>query len=321
MEIQDNIIQTINNARNVAIFIHVRPDGDCIGASSAMRQALESMGKSADIYCDGEISTNYHFIKYADQINKPKLTSYDTAIAVDCSDTGRFGKNAQLFYSIDSSVNIDHHPTNNNFAKVNLVNPKSASTCEILYELFKVLGVKFDDRIAEALYSGVATDTGGFLHSNVTSITHIIAGDLINYKFDLARANNNLLKARTYGQVQLQKLALENMRMMLGGKLCISYITKGDLVAAKCNSNETFGIVDICVNINGVEIGTLVTQDKPNICAVSIRSKGNLDVSKLAEYFGGGGHHNAAGCNIFGSTKSAVNKLAKAVSEIYAGLC
>lgn len=320
MEINDKLIKQILDSKNVAIFIHIRPDGDCLGAGTAFKQVLEQLGKQADIYCDGIVNENYKFIKYSDTINDAKLKDYDTAIAVDCSDLTRLGKYSSLFSSIPYSINIDHHKTNTNFATHNLVVSERASACEILYELFKIMHIKFDADIAQSLYSGIATDTGGFLHSNVTAITHIIAGDLINYKFDVANANYNLLKHRTFGQVQLQKIALDNMKMFFAGKLCITYLTKNDFVSTKCNSTETFGIVDICVNISGVEIGAIVSQDKPNICAVSLRSKGNLDVAKVAEYFGGGGHRNAAGCNIFGSAKSVTHKLAKAVSEVYAGI-
>ncbi len=320
MEITNELISKIKNAKKVAIFIHIRPDGDCIGAGCSMKLVLAKLGAQADIYCDGIVNNNYHFIKGASDISNPTLDSYDTAIAVDCSDLGRLGKYQDLFNSIPNSVNIDHHKTNTNFAQVNLVNSDSASACEILYAVYKALDVTFDADIAQALYSGVATDTGCFMHSNVTNLTHLIAGDLMNYNFDVGNANYYLFKKKSLGQIQLQQIALNNLRLYFQNKLSVTYLTRNDFAQTRCNNNETFGIVDICVNIDGVEIGALISEDKPGICAVSIRSKGNLDVSKLAEYFGGGGHKNAAGCNIFGNAKTACNKLAKAVSDVYAGI-
>ena len=122
------------------------------------------------------------------------------------------------------------------------------------------------------------------------------------------------------GQIELQKIALNHMAFYFKNKVCISYITKHDFIDTKTTNNDTIGLIDTFIGIDGVEIGIVLSEDKPGICAVSMRSKGDIDVSKLCEYFGGGGHKNAAGCNIFGTAKTALNKIIKAIEEVYAGI-
>ncbi len=317
MEIPSNIINTILNSNNVAIFAHKRPDGDCLGSASALKEALIQLGKKVDIFCDGELSQNYFFIKHLDLLNKPKCVKYDLAIAVDCSDEGRLGCYASMFMEFDNSIKIDHHKTQVNFAKINFVETVG-STCEILFYLIKQLGVNITSDIACSLYAGVASDTGGFLHNSTTAQTHYIAGELLEVGFDIDVANYNLFGRKTLGQVGLLKKSLQNMRFICDNKLAISYLTIKDFKEYNCKNAETFGIVNTLVNIDIVDIGVLISEDKPNLYTCSFRSKGAIDVSQICEKFGGGGHVNASGCNIFGGYRTVIEKIEKVVNEYYA---
>lgn len=315
MKISKGVIDLINNSNKVAIYTHVRPDADCLGSACALKMALEQMGKEADIFCDSEIPGNYVFIKYINKINHPQLMEYDTAIAVDCSDSGRLGKYITFFNNIEHTINIDHHKTTESFADVNFVRTVG-STGEILYYLLKQLKITFDKDIATALYSAVASDTGCFLHSNTTSDTHKIASSLLKHNIDLAKANYYLFKRRSLGQIKLQQIGLNHLRLFAENKVAIMYLEAKNFKECNIGTNESFGLVDMCINIEKVEIGILISEIKPNLFAVSIRGKGNVDVSKLAEVFGGGGHENAAGCNIFGTCHTVINKLVRASKKI-----
>ncbi len=312
------VINTIKQSVNVAIYAHKRPDGDCLGSASALKGALLKLGKKVDLFCDvDELSQNYTFIKYMDKLNKPECEAYDLAIAVDCSDEARFGKYWNDFLSIENTLKIDHHKTSENFAKINFVE-LLGSNCEILYYVIKELGVEIDSDIACSLYVGLATDTGGFLHNNVTGNTHKIAGELIDIGFDIDTANYNLFKRRTTGQLALLKKALNNIKYICDGKVAITYLTKKDFTEIQTKNTETFGIVDILVNLDTVDVGILISEDKPNLYTCSLRSKGKVDVSEICIKFGGGGHIRAAGCNIFGGYKTVINKIEKVLNEYYA---
>ncbi len=315
MKINSKIFDALHNAKNVAIFCHIRPDADSLGSSCALKMYLEKMGKAADMYCDADdISINYNFIKNVNKFNNPILREYDTAIALDCADLGRLGKYGVMYNQIENRINIDHHITNDNFGMVNCV-VNCSSTGEILYNIFKAIKVKPDREIAMALYAAIASDTGCFQHSNTTSDAHKVVGQLLRYKFDLNKANYFLFKRRSYGQVMLMQTALKNLKLYLDGKLAIMFLKSTNFKECNVSNNESFGLVDYCVNIEKVEVGILISEIKPNLYAVSVRGKGNVDCSKLTGMFGGGGHANAAGCNIFGTCNSVINKLIRATRK------
>lgn len=315
MKINNKIFEYIHKCKSVAIFTHIRPDADALGSSCAFKMYLEKLGKSADIYCDAEdISINYNFIKYVSKINNPQLKEYDTAIALDCGDLNRLGKYETMYNSIETRINIDHHISNPNFGMVNCV-VDSSSTGEIVYSIFKAMKLKPDKDIATALYAAVASDTGCFQHSNTTSDSHKIAGQLLRYKIDINKANYYLFKRRSWGQILLLQTALKNLKLYLDGKLAIMFIKANQFKECNVGNNESFGLVDYCVNIEKVEVGILISEIKPNLYAVSIRGKGNVDCNKLGAVFGGGGHANAAGCNIFGSCNSVIGKLVRATKK------
>ncbi len=319
MNFSVEVLNLIKNAKNVAIVTHVRPDADCLGSASALKGALLQLGKTADIYCDSEISENYLVIPFIDKINNPVNTEYDTVIAVDCGDANRVGEYIELFNSHDNTLCIDHHMTENiedgKFTRL-LVKEPTASTAEILYQLFLKLDIKFCPEIAIGLYSGILTDTGGFLHSNTTPETHIVVGEILKYVPNMTEINYNLLKKRTVAQINVLKIALKNLRFICNNKVAITYLTENDFKSNGLISSENYGIVDICVNIDSVEIGILISEKSKNLYACSLRGKGK-DVSLIAKIFGGGGHKLAAGCNIFGSYNAVINKLEKAILENY----
>lgn len=311
MKINSKIIELIQESKNVAIFTHLRPDADAIGSACALKMVLEKMGKNADVMCDTDIiSPNFAFIKNSNKVNRPMLMEYDTAIAVDCGDLGRLGKYDILFNSIPTTINIDHHVTNDNFAQNNFVR-EASSTGEILYFVFKTLKVNLNKDIAMALYAAISSDTGCFLHNNVTPDSHKIAGYLMKYKIDIGKANYYLFKRRSLGQIKLQQIALHNLKFYLDNRVAIMYLTAKDFKLCDIGTNESFGLVDIGINIEKVEVGILISEIKPNLYACSIRGKGNVDTSLIAKTFGGGGHVNASGCNIFGTCNTVINKLVR----------
>lgn len=319
MNFKKEVLDLINNSSNVAIVAHVRPDADCLGSASALKGALLSLNKRADIYCDGEISENFLCLPYISEINQPVLGSYDLVVAVDCNDIDRTGEYGQLFRTHENTLSIDHHMTDDiektRFTKL-LVKKEISSTAEMLFYLFKQLGVEFCPQVCTGLYAGILTDTGGFLHSNTTAETHKVISEIMEFVPNVNDINYNLLKKRTVGQINVLKIALRNLRYICNGKVAITYLTENDFKSNGLLTSENYGIVDTCVNIDSVDIGILISEKSKNLYACSLRGKGK-DVSIIASHFGGGGHKPASGCNIFGSYSAVIRKLEKAINELY----
>ncbi len=297
----------LQNSNQVAIFVHVKPDGDCLGSASALKEALLTLGKKADIYCDDEVPTNFQFLPHINKVNQPELQTYDLAVALDASDLNRIGNYATLFQSVPKTLKIDHHKTQDNFAQVNVVELVS-STCFILYYYLTKL-TQLNSNLAQALYAGISSDTGCFIHSNTGYLEHEITAELLKYDFNLEKTNYYLFKIRTVNQVMLAKLAYNSLQVLQNGKLAIMSLTQKDFAATGTNKKDTHGLSDVVTNIEGVKVGVVISEDKKGLFAISMRSVDDYDVSAMCESFGGGGHKHAAGCNIFGHLTTVVKKI------------
>ena len=320
MTFSKDVIDILNNSNNVAICCHIKPDADCLGSASALKSALLKLGKSnIDIFVDDEVNDNYMFLPHINKIN-PIMGVYDTIIAVDCGDASRVGKYITLFEENENTISIDHHLIlEEKFTKF-LENDGLSSAAETIYHLVKQLNIEMDNDIATGLYAGIASDTGGFMHANSTAEVHFVIGDIMKYLTNVVDINYYLFKRRTLGQIGLLKTALNNINFICDNKVAITYLTYRDFERNNSLNSETFGIVDYCVNIDGIEIGILISEKSPNLYSCSLRGR-NRNVAVIAEHFGGGGHALAAGCNIFGGYKSIISKIEKVIIENYDRIC
>ncbi len=320
MQINKQILDAMLNSKKVAIFIHINPDGDCLGSASALKQALETQNKIVDIYSDTEPSENYNFIKYVPEIKCGDfLGGYDLHIALDCSDLKRLGQYSQVFKKT-KNICIDHHKTNDGFADICHVEIVSSAALMIYYYVKEI--TKLTKDIACSIYAGISSDTGCYLHSNTTSLEHVITAELIDYGFDLDFANRMLFKYTTLSKFELFKKALASAEFFANGKVGLLKLTMKDLIEANADINDTTGLVNEITNVNCCEVGIIIYEQEHGLFRCSLRSKSVVDVSVIANSFGGGGHERAAGCNIFGCLKTAKNKIVSAcVKEVHkAGL-
>ncbi|HZJ58270.1 MAG TPA: DHH family phosphoesterase, partial [Clostridia bacterium] len=184
-----DIIQPIDRSDSIALITHMNPDGDAVGSLIALMRALDKMGKSVDAYCQDEVPGALNFLDGVARITRPidPIKRYDLAIALDCSDRGRMGDCATIMDMATSSANIDHHISNTFYADINIVDGGASATGEMIYELVELLIDSADKGIAEALYTAIVSDTGGFAFSNTTAKTHRTAANLIEWGAETAK--------------------------------------------------------------------------------------------------------------------------------------
>ena len=310
----EKIFDYLNSSETVAIFTHIRPDGDCLGSALALGIALENEGKKVDYYCPSQINESFMFLPNIKRFNKPKLKKYDLAIAVDSSDLNRLSQTGEIFCGAKKTIKIDHHISEENYAELNYVY-RLPSTCEIIYDLLKQMKLPITKDIALALYSGVSSDTGCFIHSNTTSNTHKVASELIDLGADFYKANYWLFKYKTLGQVELIKCAYNNMTFLENGKIVFVYVKIKDLEKCKLTNLDSYILVDNFVGIQGVDLTVVLTEDTPNFYFVSFRGNDKIRCDKIANVFGGGGHINASGCKIRGTIQNIKNRIIKAYND------
>ena len=301
---KNSILEEIKKSKKILILTHEKPDGDAIGSSFAMYHILKRLNKTVDISLQ-DVPKQFSYIEGIDQIKEVPDSDYDLCIVLDCSRIERIGVNQHLLPT--NIINIDHHQTNTNFGIINYVEPNMSSCSEVLYHFFKD-DFAIDKTIGECLLTGLLTDTGGYGNSNVLPSSLYMAGELIELGADFHKVFYNAISKQTKSQFELFQIARERLVFYNEGKIAFTYITKADTERCHCLPGDHEGIVDIGRNIEGVEVSVFIHEDDGY--RVSLRSNNsNIDVSKIAELFNGGGHKPAAGFIFTGDFKETKDRL------------
>lgn len=307
------IAEKLFNEKSVAIFCHVRPDGDAIGSAAALKSALNRKGIKADLFCEDDIPEKFSYLNVISEFFKELKGEYSAFFASDCAETFRLGKFTEDFLKHKNTYCVDHHVSNRGFAKYFYVSD-TAANCENVYELIKIAGVDIDKEIAERLMTGIVTDTGAFRHKNVTPKTLISASELLSFGADLNKIIYKNFYEQSSERAKLFGATMNKIRYFLGGRLAVATVFLNDLKDSGAKSDETEGFIDFVMGISTVEVGVCLLETEKNKFKVSFRSKG-ADVNAVASEFGGGGHTLASGAKIFGEYEEVVDKIRFSVSK------
>ncbi len=316
----NKILETFKTSNNFLIISHKNPDGDTIGANFGLHLCLKALNKSVISYCDSELPFEFKFlldfgIEFTNNSESILLKKFDTVIMVDCADNKRVRDFEKIRENCNTLINIDHHVTNNNFGDLNLVQPEKSSTGEIIYNILKQGGLPLNKDIAIPLYVAVVTDTGSFRYSNTTPETFKVAAELISFGINAYEITEKIYESKPYKRILLLKEALNNLYLSKNKKVAVMILRKDILKKYNATYDDTDGFVNYGRSIAGVEISIFIKEEEDG-CKLSFRSKGNLDVTKIAVKFGGGGHRNAAGAFVNMNLKSIQEKLDKILRDM-----
>ena len=289
----------------------MRPDGDCVGACMGPYQYLRDNYKDieTDVYLE-EIPSHFSFVKGTGDIRhqvQPGKT-YDLFICLDCGDAERLGFSGPLFESAAQTFCVDHHISNQAFADENYIVPDASSTSELVFHLLD--REKITKEIAEALYIGIVHDTGVFQYSCAGPETFRIAADLLEKGVDAPSIIERTYCEKSYAQNQILGRALLESIVFMHGQCIFSSVSQAVMKFYGVTPKELDGIVSQLRITKGVEVAIFLYEQEPNVYKVSLRSKEKVDVSRVAVYFGGGGHVKAAGCTMPGTVHDVINNLA-----------
>lgn len=299
------------------IFSHARPDGDTLGSAMALKTALINLGMEADVVCASDIPEKYDIFPAFKTIKKPAEINkkYAAHVSVDISVESMFGDSYNLYAKNANLFNIDHHVSNSRYAKYNFVR-NNAACCEIIYEFMQCLGAEITSEIADYLILGIITDTGNFMHSNVTENTFFVASKLVAAGARIHDITYRMFKDQTKVRALLFARVISKMRFFLDDKLAIISVLADDFEQTGAKQELTEGFIDFPLSIRGVEVAVSIMESKNNCYKVSFRSKGKVNVNEVASVFGGGGHILASGCMICGFYEDVKDKIIKAVSDV-----
>ena len=303
----DNIKEEIEKAKKIVILTHENPDGDAIGSSLAMYEALKSIGKDVDVIIP-EYSKTFAFLPNADEIKEYSNETYDLAIAVDCAEIKRLNGWSNYFEDAKTTISIDHHGSNKMFADYNYVDPVAPACAQILVVILQFLEIEITKKIGTCLLTGIITDTGGFKYSGVNTETFEFAAWLLRIGVNVSDIYKRVLQVKTKPNFELSRLVINRLEFLENGKITFTYITKEDERNVNANTGDHEGLVEIGRDIEGVEVSVFL-RETDNGFKASLRSNNKVNVSDVCIMFNGGGHPRAAGCYVSGTLEEAKEKI------------
>lgn len=302
---------------NFIIIPHRNPDGDCLGSSVGLVNALRDMGKTAYISLPNEPGDRLMFL-WDKSYGTPSDFNCDAVIAVDVASTYMMAHlKEEVFDKAPLTLCLDHHGTNDGYADLNYVDAHSAACGEIIYELICEMNAPISNKTASALYSAIASDTGSFRYSNTTAKTHEITAKLVNYGIDSAGIMKILFETKTMEQIKVMSDIISNMEFFYDGKVCITYCDNDMLSKYNLTFDDVDEYVTLPRTIEGVEVGIFLKERSETETKVSLRSNEYVDVSQISASLGGGGHIRAAGVTIDGTRHMAQQILLDKLKELF----
>ena len=302
--------EILKGKRKVALGGHVRPDGDCVGSCMGLYLYLkeEYPQIDTDVYLE-PVPESYRMITGTDEVKSEIAAQepYDLFICLDCGDEQRLGFSAPLFDAAKETLCIDHHVSNDAFADSNYIVPDASSTSELVYRLLE--DEKITKPIAEALYMGIVHDTGVFQYSCTSPETMEIAASLMRKGINGSEIIDKTYYEKTYIQNQILGRALLESMLIMDKQCIVSVIRQRSMEFFQAEPSDLEGIVSQLRQTKGVEVAIFLHEMQPQLFKVSLRSKGKVDVSEIAKYFGGGGHVRAAGVTMKGSSHDVINNI------------
>lgn len=295
------IYDSIKQAKRILLIAHEKPDGDTLGSTAAFSLFLDSLAKDYQIFCADSVPSFFYFLpniqKFINQFEKIKEEKFDLVIAIDCGDLKRTGLSEFIssFQQPYQIINIDHHQSNPQFGHFNVVQPEFSSTAEIIFQLFREWKVTINKEIATALLNGIFTDTAAFSTPSTTLNSLITASFLLNWGGRLQEINKYNLKNKTLNSLKLWGRAMERLVINKKYQLAYTIILKKDLEEFNTTEDDMEGLANFFSNLSGVKAILVLREEEGDIRGSLRTVKEEVDVSKLARLFGGGGHPKASG--------------------------
>lgn len=309
------ITDTIEKEKSFLLLTHSTPDGDALGSSLALKIFLEKLNKKVEFYAEKPIPVQYRFLPGIDSIKDLRdlsVEDIDVLILLDCNKINRVTYEREILEKIalfsGTRIVIDHHITDGEEEKsVTWIDPQKAATGILIYYLIKNMNVELNEEIAYNLYTALIVDTGNFQFDNTTEEAFLIARELVKAGAKPSYIYEQCFESWSESRFKLFLKMLNNLELL--PPLAVSHISKEDFQETYTTEPDTERFVEFIRILKDINLTALFREIEKDFIKVSLRSKGNIDVSSIAREFGGGGHKNAAGYRIKGSVKDAREQL------------
>jgi len=311
------IARAVLKHHKFVVTTHVEPDGDAVGSVLALYHALKLMGKDVVVCLADSIPPMYDFLSGSRDIRReiPPAFVPECLMVLDCSDLERAGDvGSRVDPARTLIINLDHHDSNTRFGHLNVVE-ESAATGELVYLLIQELGIPLNQEMGRGIYTAILTDTGGFRYRSTTRRSLMIAGEIVGLGVNPGEIAELALERYPLERFQILGKALRNLRVSCGGKVADFFVSQAMMRGKGISPSIVEGFVNYPREIDGVWVSVFFREKSENQYRVSLRSKGEADVAAVAQWFGGGGHRNAAGCFVEGRFEAVRERVLRKVCE------
>jgi bifunctional oligoribonuclease and PAP phosphatase NrnA len=290
---------------------HARPDGDAIGSVLALAEILDQLGCQVDIVLADPIPDTYNTLPHLNRIHHtPSANDIDPgqhvpAILLECDGIARTGL---LGLEGRTLINIDHHASGRPFGAVNWIDEHACAVAAMVYRIAVAAKVTITPSMATCLYAAILSDTGAFTYSSTTADTFALVHDLAAHGANPSQIARDIYFSNPASKIRLLGTALSNLQC--DGCLAWTWVTSEDMDRISAGAEDCEGVVNYLISIAGIESAVFLREvPDVNLFRLSIRSKGKVDVARIAEHFGGGGHRSASGCTIEGPLEVATERI------------
>ncbi len=319
----EDLANRIGQNRRFLVSSHIRPDGDAIGASLAMKRILDRMGKEAVWIMDSAVGSQFDRFYSKDELilfdpKTSEFSEYDAMVMVDAGEWVRLGGVGEMMRRhAGAKICIDHHIPQNDFDGLRIVDTRSPSTTVLIYRFIQHTGMNFDLALAEPIYLGLIVDTQNFHLPNTTEEAHLIAAHCLRVGVEPNRVYEPVYGTTYFSRLRLMSDAFQTLEILCDGKVGLMYTTRAMFQEAGADEKDDDGFVDMVRTLEGVRVGVYLREESDNTIKVSWRAKGDNNVVASAHRFGGGGHLRAAGATLQGSVEEVKTLVVNDLKERY----
>jgi len=318
----DAIARFLEAHARILVTSHVEPDGDALGSCLGLALAVRDAGREATVVLESPVPAALRFLPGAEAVAAPGgiARRFRAAVVLDCPSLDRAGAGVVALLEPDATIcNIDHHVGNDGFGDPRLVNVEASATAELVYEVLSAAHAPLTPAVAECLYAGLISDTGGFRYPNTTPRALRLAARLVDHGAPAARIAEALYARKTAPSLRILGLALASLEARSGGRVSALTISREMFAQAHASPEDADGIVQYAKSLDGTRVGVLIQEIGPAEVRVSFRSDGSVDVNAVAGRFGGGGHRAAAGARVRGELAAVRRAVLEAVDQAVDG--
>lgn len=300
---------------NITLLCHRRPDGDTVGSAFALYYALKTLGKEVRVLCADPLPKLYDYLYPGYKPGRILYEPVEYVVAVDVATAGMLG-GLEERYGTMVDLCIDHHPSNSDYAAQTCLWSEAGACAEPVAAIIKAIGLPVSGRIAECIYTGLATDTGGFRYSNTSAGSMRLAAEIMESGVDTALLNTRIFESESKAKVLAEAAMMSALQFYADDRIAVMPVTLAVRAATGVTGEELEDVAGIPRKIEGVLLGITIKEHEDE-CHVSLRSKEPVNADEIAKVFGGGGHRFAAGCTIKASVEEAAGLLvAEAIKHL-----